>query len=309
MKPLPTAILSVSLLGTLACQEQQAASPSPGPASQSTYSGTLAFQSDRQGDWDVFLIDADGSGLRRLTDHPANDRNPAWSPQGDLIAFGSDRTGNGDVYLMNPDGTGLRRLTRHEAYEGVPSWSPDGRWIVFEGDRDGRSQIYRVEVASGRVERLTQSRARKLGPDYSPDGFRIAFMEKGLIWWQVVLLNTRTEMTHTLTGGSGNCRPTWSPDGTTLALVSNRGSKKANIWIMDVAKGSSRMVRTRPNAHNYDPVFSSDGLTLAFASTVVRDPEQWDLFIAKVDGRELVQLTSGSANDRFPDWRPERKTE
>jgi Tol biopolymer transport system component len=264
----------------------------------------LAFQSDRDGNWDVFIIDADGSGLRALTRDGADDEHPVWSPSGDRIAFGSTRSGHGDIYLVNPDGTGLRRLTDHEAYEGAPSWSADGRFIAFEGERDGSSQLYRVDVETLRVERLTDSRRRKLGPNYAPDGLQLAFMEKGLIWWQVAILNLRTERIRSLTEGSGNCRPAWSPDGGTLAFVSSRESRKADLWMTDVAKGTAWRVPSRPNAYNYDPAFSSDGETLAFASTVVRTPEQWDLFVVDVNGKGLEPLTSGPGNDRFPEWRP-----
>ena len=271
-----------------------------------SYSGVLVFQSDRSGNWDLFLVEADGHHPRPLTHDPANDMHPVWSPEGDRIAFSSERTGAGDIYILEADGTGLRRLTDHPGYEGAPSWSPDANWIFFEGERDGRSEIYRVEVASTRVERLTDSFSRKLGPAVSPDGTSVAHMDRGVVRWQIALIELESRESRILTGGRGNCRPEWSPDGKLLAFVSTRDSSKADIRLMDMARETDWMLHSRGNAHNYDPSFSPDGLSLAFASTVERSPEQWDLFLVDINGRNLVQLTSGPANDRFPDWHPRR---
>lgn len=308
MKGALSLALALSFFGSseVACQ----APPPVGraevvPSAESPFEGTLAFQSDREGSWDVFVVEAGGSGWKRLTHDPAHDMNPAWSPDGDRLAFASERTGKGDIYIMSADGTAVRRLTDHPEYEGAPSWSPDGRWIAFEAERDGRSEIYRVEVETGRVERMTDSLTRKLGPAWAPDGSRLAFMEKGLIRWQITLMDLADPATRVLTSGGGNCRPAWSPDGHLLALVSTEDTPKAEVTLMDMERGASWRVLTRPSAHNYDPSFSPDGLAIALSSTRERDPEDWDLFLADVNGRRLVQLTSGEANDRFPDWRPE----
>jgi TolB protein len=275
-----------------------------GGADGAPYSGVLVFQSDKAGNWDLFLVAADGTDPRRLTRHPAHDRHPVWSPKGDRIAFCSERTGSGDIYVMNADGSSLRRLTEHPEYEGAPSWSPDGKWIAFEGERDGRSEIYRVDVQSGRVTRLTDSFSRKLGPAVSPDGNSIVFMDRGLMRWQIALMQLESGESRILTGGWGNCRPEWSPDGRLLAFVSTRDSKKADVRLMDMARSTVWKLHTRPNAHNYDPSFSPDGSLLAFASTIDRPPGEWDLFLVDINGRNLLQLTSGPENDRFPDWRP-----
>src|SRR5437773_823208 len=86
---------------------------------------------------DVYVMNADGSGQRRLTRDWANDVLPDWSPDGRRIAFVSKRDGNSEVYVMNADGSGERRLTRNTADDAEPAWSPDGRTIVFESNRHG----------------------------------------------------------------------------------------------------------------------------------------------------------------------------
>ena len=294
------------------CGEPSASPPVEGQSSQSgqppTYAGTLVFQSDRNGAWDIYRMDVDGTGLVRLTEDPAADQNPAWSPDGQSIAFSSERTGAGDIYVMDADGDNPRRVTDHPAYEGAPRFTPDGKAIVFEGERDGRAEIYRVDLESGAVKRMTASVQRKLGPAYSPDGRTLAFMEKSLIRWHVSVRDEKSGKKRAVTGGGGACRPAWSPDGRLLAFVSTREADEVDLWFREMRgerEGSTWRVPTRANAHNYDPAFSPDGSSLAMASTLVRgDNEQWDIFVMDVNGRGLVPLTGAEGNERFPDWRP-----
>jgi Tol biopolymer transport system component len=93
-------------------------------------------------------MNADGSGLRRLTRNPAVDADPTWSPDGRRIAFESKRGGNFDIYVMNADGSGQRRLTQSG---GDPAWSPDGRRIAFVGD----SGIYVMHADGSGLRSLT----------------------------------------------------------------------------------------------------------------------------------------------------------
>ena len=105
----------------------------------------IAFYSNRDGIWDrnpndnweIYVMDADGENPINLTNNPALDKHPAWSPDGARIAFDSDREGNTEVYVMNADGTNVIKLTNHPAADRTPNWSPDGTRIVFESNRAG----------------------------------------------------------------------------------------------------------------------------------------------------------------------------
>jgi TolB protein len=107
------------------------------------------------GNREIYVMNADGSGSRRLTHNAAYDAEPAWSPDGRTIAFRSTRNGNRDIYVMNADGSGKRNLTRNPAQDGSPSWSPDGRRIAFVSDRDGRLEAHVMNADGSGQRNLT----------------------------------------------------------------------------------------------------------------------------------------------------------
>lgn len=117
-------------------------------------SSKIAFASNRDGNAEIYSMNADGCSLSRLTTNDFNDEHPRWSPDGTRILFHSDRdnpeTGNADVYVMNTDGSDQTRLTIDVADDSAAVWSPDGTKIVFQSLRNG--QYYQVCVmnADGR---------------------------------------------------------------------------------------------------------------------------------------------------------------
>jgi hypothetical protein len=117
----------------------------------------IAFMSGRDGNAEIYVMDADGSNQTRLTLDLAGDESPAWSPGGELIAFFSYRDGFPEIYVMNADGSGVRRLTNNSVSDGSPCWSPDGEHIAFDSDRDGNWEIYVMNADGSEQVNLTQS--------------------------------------------------------------------------------------------------------------------------------------------------------
>jgi Tol biopolymer transport system component len=139
----------------------------------------IAFVSERDGNAELYVMNADGTNPRRLTDHTAVDRDPAWSPDGTRIAFSSERDGNAEIYLMGTDGTGLARITASPAPDGHPAWSPDGNRIAFaHGDCIHYTGVSGCSQAVILVTSPTGSAATEVGagdaPSWSPDGFKLA---------------------------------------------------------------------------------------------------------------------------------------
>ena len=144
----------------------------------------IAFSSDRAGNSEIYVMDADGKNPRNLTNPPDRDYSPSWSPDGKRIAFTSERDGNDEIYVMDADGGNQQNLTNHPGRDSVPSWSPDGKRIAFVSDRDRlldihgfpTSEIYVMDADGENPQNLTNNRHDDRSPSWSPDGKRIVFI-------------------------------------------------------------------------------------------------------------------------------------
>jgi TolB protein len=138
----------------------------------------IAFTSYRDGNFDIYVMNADGSGQTNISNNPADDFGPDWSPDSTKIVFASNRyvITHHDIYVMNADGSGQTMLTNSSKDETWPSWSPDGTKIAFESDQDGNGNIYAMNASDGSNQtRLTNSTANDCNPKWSPDSTKIAF--------------------------------------------------------------------------------------------------------------------------------------
>lgn len=135
----------------------------------------IAYTSAADGNDEIYVMNADGSGKQRLTDSGALDNYPAWSPDGSKIAFVSDRDGNQEIYVMNSDGTGLANLTNDPGGDTTPAWSPSGGKIAFSSNRNGSWEIYLMNSDGSVPHRLTDNNASDSAPSWNAAGSQLVF--------------------------------------------------------------------------------------------------------------------------------------
>ena len=212
--------------------------------------------STRDGNDEIYIMNANGSGQTRLTFGLANDLNPTFSPDGTKIAFTSTRDSNGEIYIMNADGSNQTNLTNSPLRDRWPSFSPDGTKIVFASNRDsdpqvfgqeGPDEIYVMNADGSNPTRLTNNPARDTEPAFSPDGTKIAFVSRRDNNYEIYVMNTDGSGQTNLTNDSADdVNPTWSPDGTEIAFLSNRDGS-VQVYVMNVdGSGQTRLTNNPP---------------------------------------------------------------
>jgi TolB protein len=172
----------------------------------------VAFMSARDGNTEIYVMNVDGSGVRRLTNHPAEDSTPTWSPNGAQIAFTSKRAGTPQIYLMSADGSGVRRLTTTESYADRATWSPAPfNEIAFSGQTSsGRYDIKILDVASGQTRQITFGEGSNESPAYSANGKHLAFTSTRTGSTQVFTIGRDGRGLRQLTRDGNNQTPAWS---------------------------------------------------------------------------------------------------
>ena len=271
----------------------------------------LAFNTGRDGNVEIYLMNSDGTGLVNLTKHPARDANPAWSPDGSKVAFTTDRDGNSEVYIMNANGTGLRNLTRSPRHEYMPSWSPDGSKIAFvsEVGLPFFIEITIMNVDGSYSVNISNDPDFVGRPAWSPDGSKIAFgsdrdfESSGFIEqaFEIFVLNANgtNAVNITNTDTAEDDFPAWSPNGSRIAFHSNRTGN----WDIFLANpdGSAVVNLTAHSGENFLPAWSRDGSRIAFQTN--RDGNA-EVYVMNADGSAAVRLTNEPGVDSFPAWRP-----
>lgn len=258
--------------------------------------GKIAFASDRDGNFEIYVMDADGGGQLRLTENPAEDYSPAWAPDGSRLAFVSTRDGNAEIYVINADGTGQTRLTNNTAADLSPVWKPDGSQIGFISNRDGNDEIYLMNPDGGNQMNLTQNLADDSSFSFSPDGAAIAFSSKREDDQFDIYQMRGSEVTRLTSAVGDDISPGWSLGQ--ITFQSNRDDND-EIYAIDFNGGQHRL--TNNSDLDVDPSQSSDGAGVCFASNREGNLE---IYLMAADGSGLRRLTSNNAADLEPNVQP-----
>lgn len=298
--------------------------------------GEIVFTVNDVGWHEIWLMAADGSERRRLTDAepPGNDAagsmSPAWSPDGTQIAFAAqigtteEDQRQTEIYVMHADGTDRRRLTTNKALDGSPDWSPDGERIAFAritepGTASARSGIVVIDADGGNEVQLTQAvvPSSDLGPAWSPDGSQIAFTRAAPSAGSenpragIYVVSPEGGEPRKLT--DDGTEPDWSPDGA-LAFTSYRDGfgrtcfhecgTSGEIYVLDVESGTATRL-TESEANDGSPAWSPDGSLIAFASDR-SDPQEHEneIYVMTAAGDDVRRITQNTVWDLEPAWRP-----
>jgi Tol biopolymer transport system component len=324
-------LASTTLAVALAsCAAQNGGTGPTRPASTSD-NGKIAFVrlDNRVGEFDIFVVEPDGSGLRKLVTKPAQDNFPAWSADGKRLAFEASESLNDlntDIYIMNSDGSGVKRITKESTLDRMPSWSPDGTKISFSRadisrmfssasasssatstrDSSNETGIYTIRVDGTGLRQLTHE-AEDEYPAWSPDGKTIAFNRLTKTSRGIYSVNAEGGGLRKLTDppeGFWDSEPSWSPDGTRIAFTRGSGGRpgRPDVFTMN-ADGTHLRNLTGKTEGAYAPDFSPDGKRIVFIG--------WEggnkLYAMNADGTDVRRLTpdsKGIVDESAPDWQP-----
>lgn len=284
-------------------------SPTPlgGGASQ------IAYASDVTGLPQIWLMSADGTAQRQITDMPEGACQPAWSPNGGRLAFISPCAGNQEIYpgagifIINVDGSDLVPLPSVPGGDFDPVWSPDGARIAFTSLRDfNRAQVYEFNIEESTTKTISANTVRDSQPAWSPDGDKIAFVTTRRGPYQIWIMEKDGSGANLLSrsGSLKDTHPVWSPDGQVIMFTqSELLGGVPRLVAMRVEEGNlieNRVVREV--IPMVEASYSPDGAWIAFESWP--EGSSHDIYIMTPNGLGRQRLTSEDGFNFDPAWRP-----
>lgn len=315
--------VSIALTCATCAAVQSYVGPQPQQVDPSWSPGSarLVFTSEVGYHSDLFVVNADGTGLRRLTDTTEwwkrhrrkrlhdryfwGPRQPDWSPDGELIAFAWARDGDADLYLIEPDGSGLRAITRDKAGNGRPQWSPDGRQIAFLREkgtsRAARTSLCLIAPDGSRRRGLSDPLQNVKEFSWSPDSSRIAYscQDAESLAYDVYVVEVDTAQTSRLSDGKSRYAGlSWSADGSELKY----GAWSNDEWLLILARIPG--FTQRRLGHEFLDEVASTGLFSPVDDRIafVRGGH---LAITRLDSAEVTQVSQGRPRGRRFVWSPD----
>lgn len=257
----------------------------------------ILFQTDRDGNAEVYRMNPDGSGQTRITNALGFDGEARWSPDGTRIVY----TKGTDIYTMNADGTNITRLTTDPGADSQPAWSHDGSMITFVASRGGNIGIWVMNSDGSNQHRLTGAGFDE-HPAWSPDGTKIAFSTgSGAVY---VVNSDGTNLVNLTTGTDFAGGPAWSPDGTRIAYSGYFHSLDqfhGDIYVMN-ADGSGKSRLTTDIGSEAAPAWSPDGSQIAFVRLVGNSNTNIQIFVIGSGGGGGTNISNHSGINSAPAW-------
>lgn len=262
----------------------------------------MAFQSNRDGNWEIYFIS--NAQSTNLTQNAADDTNPAWSPDGSRIAFVSNRDGNWQIYIFDFTDGNVTRVSTGLKNNFYPLWSPDGTQIAFYSSPIG-TQISLLDLTTGATKTIVEMPV--IGQfAWSPDGTQISFTSSAdeNSNKDIYLLTIDTGEIVNLTNNSfGAVNPRWSPNGSKILFWGGEGEKD-QIFVMD-RDGQNLKNLSSNNFNDRSATWSPTGLSIAFESTRETTDDEIinSLYRMSIDGTNVIKLADHVM--RFSSfWRP-----
>ena len=264
----------------------------------------IAYNSNLDGDYEIFIANADGTNARQVTFNLFNESAPVWLSSGLAIAYGSTQGGSNQLFVTELWSGVETNISNNTYGDNNPSLAYPSNRVVFATHEIGLSNIFKMNIdGSQRVALTSFTDSLDIYPDWSPDGLKIAFCRLNQdvsTAWRLYTMDANGTNVVRLTDGSGYAdHPDWSPDGSQIAFVWG-DNESTNIFIID-DDGANPINLTNDSSINSSPCWSPDGTRIAFCSDRDGDDE---IYIINADGTGLVQVTHNEVDDGFPCWSP-----
>lgn len=228
---------------------------------------TIVFASNRESNWEIYTVNIDGSGLKRITENEADDRRPSWHPDGEMILFESNRSERNELYTISLLSKKTQKIEIKNFERDIlfAQFSPDGKRIAFSSDlsEDGSANfnIFIVDATGNNLKQITYDSTRSLYPEWSTDRKKIYFFSRR---------DTENKVDEIYS----------------IELLNNQIDRITN-W----------------STHNFAPAISKDQKYLVCATSV--ENSRPELFVVHLDSKPMNQITYNDYGDTEPDWSPD----